>query len=95
MELSKETLKKGLMGLAISSSLTIGLLKEPKLPKHEPSENETTTISVEGDWAAGLAIYGTYASDSSATAAASVMGGFAAIAAVFPGGQFAAGYYGL
>lgn len=95
MELSKELLKKGIMGLAITSSLTIGLLKEPILPKHELSNKETTAVCVEGDWAAGLQIYGTYASDSSALAAASVMGGFAAFCAIFPGGQFAAGYYGL
>ena len=84
------------MGLAITTSLTSSLLHEPLKSNLEPdSATAQAQISVEGKWAAGLAIYGHYASDSSASAASTVMGGFAALAAVIPGGQFAAGYYGL
>jgi hypothetical protein len=76
--------------------MTTALMREPqKIERDSTSPKNESQISVEGKWAAGLAIYGHYASDSSASGAATVMGGFAALAMVIPGGQFAAGYYGL
>jgi hypothetical protein len=94
--MKKNSLRNGLMGIAIASSMTSTLMREPQNIKQDVTpSNKELQISVEGKWAAGLAIYGAYASDSSASKASTIMGGFAVLAGCIPGGQFAAGYYGL
>lgn len=92
----KIDLKNGLMGIAIATSLTAGVLQtgvEQKMNTENNSRQEQ--ITVQGNWAAAYNMYGFYASDSSFVAAGATLGLFAGVCMCIPGGQVGAAYFGL